>query len=33
MSRLDKVEVSPDDKTWLPSDEEKWTKVKPTPKK
>jgi len=33
MSRLDKVEVSPDDKTWLPFDEEKWTKVKPAPKK
>jgi len=33
MRRLDKVEVSPDDKTWLPFDEEKWTKVKPTSKK
>ena len=33
MNRLDKIEVSPDDKTWLPFDEEKWTKVKPAPKK
>jgi hypothetical protein len=33
MSRLDKIEVSPDDKTWLPFDEEKLTKVKATSKK
>ncbi len=33
MSRLDKIEVSPDDKTWLPFDEEKWTKVTPPSKK
>ena len=33
MSRLDKAEVSSDDKIWLPFDEEKWTKVKPASKK
>jgi hypothetical protein len=33
MSRLDRTEVSPDDKTWLPFDAEKWTKVKTASKK
>jgi len=33
MSRVDKIEVSADEKTWLPFTDEKWTKVKPAPKK